>query len=83
MPGDCARHSEPEVLESVVAAIVSNKPEEVKKWQALRVKNLNVAPMQVVVKPSGIHTIISIGGCPMPIHDWTRVEAGDFHHFHN
>lgn len=18
----------------------------------------------------------------MPIHDWTRVEAGDFHHFH-
>ena len=22
------------------------------------------------------------GGCFMPIHDWTRVDAGIFHHFH-
>jgi hypothetical protein len=23
------------------------------------------------------------GGVAMPIHDWTRMEAGDFHHFHH
>ena len=33
-------------------------------------------------KPSPCSATISSGGMAMPIHDWSRVRANRFHHFH-